>query len=132
VKFPAVPKEEFRSLKVDNGVIEYRSATFESKTYILGVTCNAITDEANSNPDALLDTARQAAIDKLHATQGREMRLLVQGHPGRLVELSGDGFSGYGELVVANGKYYQVLAVVESSVYKSRAKLFLKSFTLSP
>jgi hypothetical protein len=131
VSFPGKPHSEFKSLKVDNGVMEYRSYEYDAnKNYVLGVTCNPITGEGSQNPDALIDSARDAAIEKLHATKGREMRLKVQGHIARLVELSGDGFWGYGELVVANGNYYQVLAVVQSKAYRGRAKQFLKSFRL--
>jgi hypothetical protein len=129
VAFPGKPHSEFRSLKVDSDVIDYRSYEYDSnKNYVLGVTCNAITAEGSQNPDALIDSARDAAIETLHATKGREMRLKVQGHMARLVELSGDGFTGYGELVVANGKYYQVLAIVQSRSYSIPAKKFVKSF----
>jgi hypothetical protein len=59
------------------------------------------------------------------------MRILLQGNSGRLIELSGEGFSGFGEFVVAKGKFYQVLAVVDSNAYRRRAKAFLKSFRLN-
>src|SRR5207302_177784 len=98
-KFPGKPKEEFRSLKVDNGVVEYRGLTFEGKGYVLGITCNEINVKGSADPEDLLDAVRQSAIEKLHATKGREMKILLQGNPARLVELSGDGFSGFGEFV---------------------------------
>jgi hypothetical protein len=130
-EFPGKPKSEFRSLHVEGGDIEYRSYEYDrNRHYVLGITCNRITDEGSKNPEALLDSVRDAAIEKLHATKGREMRLLVQGHPARLVELSADGFSGYGEMVVANGMYYQVLAMPESKKYAAIAKRFLSSFKL--
>jgi hypothetical protein len=131
-KFPGKPKEEFRSLKVDNGVLEYRGLTFEAKGYVFGITCSEINVKGSSDPEALLDAVRESAIEKLHATKGREMRILLQGNPGRLVELSAEGFDGFGEFVVVKGKFYQVLAIVESAAYKDRAKAFLKSFKLMP
>jgi hypothetical protein len=44
------------------------------------------------------------------------MRLLVQGHPAQLVELSGDGFSRYGEMVIAG-------TIVSWSPFQSRRSM---------
>jgi hypothetical protein len=61
-KFPGKPKEEFRSLKIDKGVLEYRGLTFEAKGYVFGITCNEINVRGSADPEDLLDAVRQSAI----------------------------------------------------------------------
>jgi len=128
VNFPGKPETEIGTVRAENKTIDYRSYSYDAGKYTVGVTCNAVAGD--NSPDTLLDAARDSALQKLRAKKNKEMRVLVDNHPARLIEITGDSFVGYGELVIANGKYYQVLAIVNSQSDSGIAKRFLKSFRL--
>ena len=94
VLMPGTPKEQTQKFATQVGDIEAKMFQLEAKPGQAYVMAYADYPEAvvkKSNPDKILDGARDGAAKKINGKVASEKKITLEKHPGREVEIEGPG-----------------------------------------
>lgn len=135
---PAPFQEMQQSVETPVGPVEIYTFTAETdqSAYVVAFSDYPPQMVAQSEPEMLLDSSRDGAVNNLGGTLVSEEKIELAGNPGRSLTISAD--TGTNESAIINShiylvdnRLYQILVVSpENQQSKTAPKTFLESFSL--
>ncbi len=136
VLLPKKPVEEKETVNTKIGPVELYAFLVELQNgkVVYGVTYSDYPAEMveKSNPDDLLDRARNGAVRNISGKIIKEKRIVIEGYPGRelRVVFGKTGVMKYRLYLVKNRLYQIMVLAEEENLLSSADERFLNSFRL--
>jgi hypothetical protein len=133
VQLPATPIEKRQTVRtpLGNGELRVFALAAKAGTFAVGVTEFPESALANTTDDQRLDQARDGAVQQSKGKIRWEKKVLVDGVPGRELEIGIDGAKTATRLILAadRNRLFQILAIGDSAFLEgTETTRFLDSF----
>jgi hypothetical protein len=136
---PAPFEETQQSVETPVGPVEIYTYTAETdeSAYVVAFSDYPSQMIEESEPEMLLNSSRDGAIDNLGGTLIQEEIIDIEGHPGRSLVISADTTTDEATIInsriyLVDNRLYQILVVSpEEHETKAVTKSFLESFALN-
>ncbi len=136
VMFPGDPKTTTQTVPTAVGDITltmYTASTSDG-AYFVGYADYPADAVASSDPQNMLDGARDGALKNVNGTLISEEKITLDGNPGRSLQFkSSDGKNvAYGHIYLIDNRLYQILVVsAPGKLTQDQIDAFLNSFSLT-
>jgi hypothetical protein len=135
ILMPGTPKSDVDSVETLIGTVDLHSFTVETSDFAYFVAYGDFPPAfvQNADTDAMLDGARDGALEDVRGTLVSERRISVQGFPGRelWIEATVSGQKGLAQarMILVGNRFYQVLVAGPKERFaESQAERFLNTF----
>jgi hypothetical protein len=140
VMMPGTPTENKQTFPTDAGPVEATLYMLESDggdvAYLMGFNDFPADLVAQSDPNTMLDGARDGAVKNVGGKLLEEKKITINGYPGREIKVSAQGENGenivYARVYLVKNRLYQALVVFPKKILRQAdVTKFLTSFRLT-
>jgi hypothetical protein len=131
--FPSEPALQKQSVPTDAGTFELRAyvANDGDSALYIGV-CDYGSTASNTDPDAILNGARDGAVENVKGRLVSTKKITFGVYPGLNYEIESDSLHFSGRMYLVGSVLYQVVAAAPAAKPYASSSKFLDSFQLIP